>query len=108
MSHEIIITVLIENTSDGVLACEHGLSLFIQSAGKRILLDAGSSDAFCKNADAMGISLTDLDAYILSHGHYDHSGGFEELFRRAPAAKVYARREALDVYLSVLSMNKVW
>ncbi|MCC8163884.1 MAG: MBL fold metallo-hydrolase [Lachnospiraceae bacterium] len=100
MRHEITITVLIENTSDGVLACEHGLSLFIQFAGKRILLDAGSSDAFCKNADAMGISLTDLDAYILSHGHYDHSGGFEELFRRAPAAKVYARKEALDVYLS--------
>ncbi|MCD8363426.1 MAG: MBL fold metallo-hydrolase [Lachnospiraceae bacterium] len=100
MKHEITITVLIENTSDGIFACEHGLSLFIQFAGKRILLDAGSSDAFCKNADAMGISLTDLDAYILSHGHYDHSGGFEELFRRAPAAKVYARKEALDVYLS--------
>lgn len=45
-------------------------------------------------------TLTGLDAYVLSHGHYDHSGGFEELFRRAPAAKVYARKEALDVYLS--------
>ncbi|MCD7806939.1 MAG: MBL fold metallo-hydrolase, partial [Lachnospiraceae bacterium] len=80
MSHEIHITVLIENTATGTLTCEHGLSLLIQYADKRILLDAGSTNAFCQNADAMGVSLTDLDAYVLSHGHYDHSGGFEELF----------------------------
>ncbi|MCD7824604.1 MAG: MBL fold metallo-hydrolase [Clostridiaceae bacterium] len=100
MSHEIIITVLIENTSDGVLACEHGLSLFIEYAGKQILLDAGSTDAFYENAEALGVSLAGLDAYVLSHGHYDHSGGFEKLFCCVPAAKVYARKEALDVYLS--------
>ncbi len=100
MSHKIRITVLIENTSDGVLACEQGLSLLIEYAGKRILLDAGSSDAFCENADALGISLVGLDACVLSHGHYDHSGGFEKIFLLDPAAKVYARKEALDVYLS--------
>ncbi|MCD8054263.1 MAG: MBL fold metallo-hydrolase [Lachnospiraceae bacterium] len=100
MSHAVRITVLIENTSKGVLACEHGLSLLIEYAGKRVLLDAGSSDAFCRNAGALGISLTDLDAYVLSHGHYDHSGGFEELFRCVTAAKVYARKEALNMYLS--------
>ncbi|MCD8084005.1 MAG: MBL fold metallo-hydrolase [Clostridiales bacterium] len=100
MSQEIRITVLIENTSPGTLACEHGLSLFIEYAVKRILLDAGSTDAFCENADAMGISLTGLDAYVLSHGHYDHSGGFGKIFLRDPAAKVYARKEALDIYLS--------
>ncbi len=100
MDHEIRVTVLIENTSSGTLACEHGLSLFIEYAGKRILLDAGSTDAFCENADSLGISLTGLDAYVLSHGHYDHSGGFESIFLRDQHAKVYARRGALDVYLS--------
>lgn len=100
MSLESYVTVLIENTSDGALACEHGLSLLIEYAGKRILLDAGSSGAFCKNADALGISLTGLDAAVLSHGHYDHSGGFAELFRRNPAIKVYARKEALEGYFS--------
>ncbi|MCC8182060.1 MAG: MBL fold metallo-hydrolase [Clostridiales bacterium] len=100
MGHEVGVTVLIENTSMGGLACEHGLSLLIEYAGKQILLDAGSSGAFCRNADALGISLVGLDAYVLSHGHYDHSGGFAEVFLRDSAAKVYARKEALEPYYS--------
>ncbi len=74
MCQKIRVAVLIENTSDGSLAAEHGLSLFIEYKGKRILLDAGSSGAFYGNAAALGISLSGLDAYVLSHGHYDHSG----------------------------------
>ncbi|MCD8155165.1 MAG: MBL fold metallo-hydrolase [Clostridiales bacterium] len=100
MQSKIRVTVLIENTSDGTLACEHGLSLFIEYTGKQILLDAGSSEAFWENASALGISLTGLDAYVLSHGHYDHSGGFEKIFLQDMNAAVYARKEALDTYLS--------
>ncbi|MCC8139225.1 MAG: MBL fold metallo-hydrolase [Lachnospiraceae bacterium] len=101
MNEKIQVTVLIENTSDGSLACEHGLSLLIEHAGRRILLDAGSSEAFCDNADALGISLTGLDACVLSHGHYDHSAGFERVFLRDPSAKVYAQKGALDIYISM-------
>ncbi len=100
MNQVVNVTVLIENTSPGQLLCEHGLSLLLEYAGRRILLDAGSSDAFSRNADALGISLVGLDACVLSHGHYDHSGGFTALFDRDPAARVYAQREALGVYLS--------
>ncbi|MCC8014227.1 MAG: MBL fold metallo-hydrolase [Eubacterium sp.] len=98
--NNIRVTVLIENTSEGSLACEHGLSLFIEYMGKRILLDSGSSEAFGENAEKLGISLTGLDAYVLSHGHYDHSGGFDLIFRNDPTARVYAQKEALDTYLS--------
>ncbi len=100
MAREIFVTVLIENTSDGALACEHGLSLYIEFAGRKILLDTGSSETFWENAAALNIPLTGLDAYVLSHGHYDHSGGFERIFLSDPAARVYARKEALDTYLS--------
>ncbi len=94
------VTVLIENTSDGKMLCEHGLSLFIEEGGRRILLDSGSTEAFYENAKALGIDLTHLDACVLSHGHYDHSGGFEALFRNNREIKVYARYEALQPYLS--------
>ncbi|MCD8150462.1 MAG: MBL fold metallo-hydrolase [Clostridiales bacterium] len=100
MNQALQVTVLIENTSDNSLTCEHGLSLFIEFNEKRILLDAGSSEAFSENAAALGIPLAGLDAYVLSHGHYDHSGGFEAVFRADPNAKIFARKEALDTYLS--------
>lgn len=94
------VTVLIENSSDGVLLCEHGLSLLIEYNGKNILLDAGSTDAFYKNAKVLGISLDSVDVCVLSHGHYDHSGGFEAVFCNNKELTVYAQKSAAGQYLS--------
>ena len=72
------ITVLVEETVRmGIrgLRGEHGLSLLIEHAGKRILFDVGQSDLFLSNADILSVSLEAIDTLILSHGHYDHTGG---------------------------------
>ena len=46
------IYTLIENTTcDDNLACEHGLSLYIEADGQRILFDAGQTGAFADNAE---------------------------------------------------------
>ncbi|MCD8145965.1 MAG: MBL fold metallo-hydrolase [Clostridiales bacterium] len=100
ISDPVAVTVLVENTASGALRREHGLSLLIEWRGRRVLLDAGQSGAFLDNADAMGLSLVGLDAYVLSHGHYDHAGGFEALFQRNPTARVYAQKAAFEPYLS--------
>ncbi len=94
------ITVLVENTSNTDLIAEHGLSFFIEYEDKKILLDAGTTDAFYKNAMQMNVSFDDLDAAVLSHGHYDHSGGFEALFENYKGIKVYAQISAMDSYYS--------
>lgn len=94
------IYVLIENTASGNLICEHGLSLLIENKDKKILLDAGSTDKFLENADCMGIDLSDIDFAVLSHGHYDHSGGFDALFEINHNVKVYAKKEAACTYYS--------
>ena len=75
------ITTLIENNSDknNILCSEHGLSLYIEANGKKILFDTGQSGDFIKNAEKLKIDLNNLDYVILSHGHYDHSGGFRKL-----------------------------
>jgi len=75
------ITTLIENMQDekGQLACEHGFSVYIEINGKRILFDTGQTGAFVKNAEALGIDLSETDMVVLSHGHYDHTGGVPEL-----------------------------
>lgn len=74
---ELRITTLIENMPDGKeqLLAEHGLSLYIEFAGKKILFDTGQTGDFLKNASDLGINLKELDYIMISHGHYDHSGG---------------------------------
>jgi len=94
------IVCLIENTGQPGLFTEHGLSLYIEVNGRRILFDAGQSAAFADNAALLGISLEDVDMAILSHGHYDHSGGllrFMEINRHAP---VYVNRNAFESFYS--------
>lgn len=94
MPHIVRITTLIENRACGALACEHGLSLWIEYGSARYLLDAGASSLFAANAGALGIDLSSADAAVLSHAHYDHSGGFAAFFARNAHAKVYLQKAA--------------
>ena len=75
------ITALMENrpSANRALINEHGLSLIIENNGHRILFDCGQGRHFIDNAHRLGISLSDLDAVVLSHGHYDHAAGFRDL-----------------------------
>jgi len=75
---ELKITTLIENNPDdqGRLLSEHGLSLYIEADGKNILFDTGQTGKFVENAKALHKDLEALDFCMISHGHYDHSGGF--------------------------------
>lgn len=94
------LTVLIENTSDSALLCEHGLSLFIEYNGRNYLLDAGQSGIFLKNAASLQVPVMDTDICILSHGHYDHAGGFADYLRENRHAVVYAMKGADEQYYS--------
>lgn len=86
------ITCLIENTSISEdLAAEHGLSLYIETCGKKILFDAGRSGAFADNAKKLGIDLSTVDCFVLSHGHYDHGEGIRRFLSENGTASVFAR-----------------
>lgn len=89
------VTVLTENTANrrGLLG-EHGLSVLIEGQGRKLLFDTGQSGVYVHNAEKLGIRLDDVDAVILSHGHYDHAGGLEAFPGSLPP--VYVRREALE------------
>ena len=89
------ITALTENTTKKEnMEIEHGLSLYIEVDGKKILFDMGQTDTFAKNAEELGIDLAKIDLAILSHGHYDHGGGLAEFLRINKKAPVYINRNA--------------
>lgn len=72
------ITVLMNDrpSRNRSLLCSHGLSILVEKSGYKLLFDFGPDWGFLNNAERLGIDLDNLDAAILSHGHYDHASGF--------------------------------
>lgn len=100
------IYALLENIShDESLACEHGLSLYIEADGKKILFDTGASDLFAINAEKMGIDLKAVDFAVISHGHYDHGGGLKKFIELNETAPIYISDKGFDQYYSGTDFN---
>lgn len=51
----------------------------LKMAAKKILFDTGYSDVFIRNAERLSIDLNKITKIVFSHGHNDHTGGFEFL-----------------------------
>ncbi len=88
------IITLIENLvyKKGLVA-EHGLSIYIETEDRKIIFDTGQSGLFIQNAQKLGIAIEDIDFLILSHGHYDHTGGLYPFLEKNSKAKVYAKKD---------------
>jgi 7,8-dihydropterin-6-yl-methyl-4-(beta-D-ribofuranosyl)aminobenzene 5'-phosphate synthase len=113
---EVMVTTMVDNTFDALLAssagvtrpqrtagqvaaaqfeggrtnaglrAEHGYSALVTvrsgNTSSTLLFDAGASpDALAVNAALLGTGLGDLQGVVLSHGHFDHTGGLDGLAR---------------------------
>lgn len=75
MIRHLRLTTVVDNRADRIgLLAEHGLALFVEADDSRILFDTGQGTALCPNAEELGVPLGKLDAIVLSHGHFDHTG----------------------------------
>lgn len=91
------ITVLAENTAaNEAFSAEHGLCLYLEAKGKRVLFDMGQSGLFAENANKLGIDLSAVDFAVLSHGHYDHGGGLDKFLSINKQAPVYVNENAFS------------
>ncbi len=89
------ITLLVENTPKDIsIKAEHGLSFFIETGGKKILLDTGQRSLFLENAALLGCDVAGADFAVLSHGHSDHSGGLAAFREVNPNAPIYMAKAA--------------
>ncbi|MDD5660122.1 MAG: MBL fold metallo-hydrolase [Actinomycetota bacterium] len=85
------LTILVDNYVDSQkLKAEHGFSALIEDENQKILFDCGQSDLVLANSKVLGIDLNKISKIVLSHGHYDHTGGLLSIIK-------YLNRE-IDVY----------
>lgn len=100
------ITVVVDNcvpiSTPSPFLGEHGASLLIENNNKLILLDAGQSSAVVHNLSLLGRHPAELDAIVISHGHYDHTGGLYHLLkhRRKPIS-IFAHPRIFDARYSI-------
>lgn len=90
---------LVENEL-GSSGCEaaHGLSFYVETENHKLLFDSSPSEVVIRNAKMLGVDLTAVDTVILSHGHYDHSGGILPFVEMNPQAKIYMQHNAGGEY----------
>ena len=103
-------TTLSENTAlvrpRGLLG-EWGLSVLVERDDRKILLDAGASMSAARNGGLLGINWDRIDAIVLSHGHYDHTGGLREVLTRIrKQVKIFAHPDVFDAKFIQISKDE--
>lgn len=68
---------------------EHGLSLYVEIDDFSVLFDTGQTGALLINAEKAGVDVAGVNALVLSHGHYDHTGAVPVFSRLNTQAPVY-------------------
>lgn len=92
-TRKICITCLVDNTSEFSTSCwaEHGVSFLIETENTKVLFDTGQSgDVLVHNLSVLEKDLKDLTCVVLSHGHYDHTGGLEAVLAMCPGIEIIA------------------
>ncbi|MDR1755264.1 MAG: MBL fold metallo-hydrolase [Eubacterium sp.] len=94
-----LIKVIVENqTVLPALRAVHGLSLYIEAGGHKILFDVGPDDSILHNAPIMGVDLSAVDMLLLSHAHFDHTGALGLFLEQNKKAPVYGAKKIIGQY----------
>ena len=95
-----IITLVENSCGNENCIAEHGLSIYIETEKHKLLLDTGQTDAIVKNAEVLGIDPSAVDTVILSHGHYDHSGGILPFSKLNRTAQIIMQKSAAEPHFN--------
>ena len=103
-----LIKTLVENSSISQdYGSEHGLSLYVETNGRKILFDVGASSLFYENAKKLNVDISDIDILVISHGHYDHGGGLTTFLDINKKSKVYIQNLAFEKYYALREKDRL-
>ena len=100
MSDIRFVALMEDNLCGKGLYVEHGLAMYIETKKHKLLVDTGQSERTWENAKVKGVDISMVDTVILSHGHYDHSGGLMKFASMNSHADIYMRDNAGGEYYS--------
>ncbi|MCP3892550.1 MAG: MBL fold metallo-hydrolase [Desulfobulbaceae bacterium] len=86
--------IIVDNQVAEGFVAEHGFALLLEVGSQTILFDTGQGNALLENAKHMNINLEQVDLLVLSHGHYDHTGGLPDLLHLNHHLSVYCHAAA--------------
>ena len=88
---QVSITVVYDNIGyEKDLKTDWGFSALVRKNGKGVLFDTGSNgEILLYNMEKLGISAQEIGKVVLSHQHWDHVGGLQELLKRNPGIEAY-------------------
>ena len=80
---------------------EHGLSIFMETDRGNYLLDTGQGKVIVNNALVLGLDLGTIKGIIISHHHWDHTGGLGPVLDLKGAVDIYAHPDFFKESYSV-------
>jgi 7,8-dihydropterin-6-yl-methyl-4-(beta-D-ribofuranosyl)aminobenzene 5'-phosphate synthase len=91
------VTILVDDQrGEADAVAEHGFSALVETEIAPILFDTGQTGtALSHNARLLGVNIAAVSAVVLSHGHYDHTGGLPEVFHRRTDLPLYLHPDAV-------------
>jgi 7,8-dihydropterin-6-yl-methyl-4-(beta-D-ribofuranosyl)aminobenzene 5'-phosphate synthase len=86
------ITIICENRAHMAkdIMGEHGFAALVKTPDTSLLMDTGQGLGLAHNAKALKIDLAALDGVVISHGHFDHTGGLMQVPARETPLPIHA------------------
>ncbi len=102
-------TVLCENyvTGNTGAIAEHGWAIFLETSHGNFLFDTGQGKAIINNTRIFKINLSTIKAIMLSHHHYDHTGGLLDVLSVTGPVDVYAHPDLFKESFSIRNRKPV-
>lgn len=95
------LTIVVDNQAQPGCLAEHGLALWVNVGKEHILLDTGQGPALAPNMNTLNLNPKQLHHLVLSHGHYDHTGGLPWVLSAAHDIQVWSHPAVVEPRYSI-------